>query len=91
MWKGPGTPTCWHNIVTCCLGCNRKKENRTPEQAGMPLQKLVNGRMVTYKKPKQANNLELILRVTSGKIPDEWKSYLQNVMTDNKLVDISAT
>ncbi|HEY5907466.1 MAG TPA: HNH endonuclease, partial [Vicinamibacteria bacterium] len=27
----------WDNIVTCCVACNRKKGDRTPEQAGMKL------------------------------------------------------
>ena len=27
----------WNNIVTCCLNCNRKKGNRTPKEANMPL------------------------------------------------------
>jgi len=86
MWVGPGTPTCWHNIVTCCLDCNRKKEDRTPEQANMQLRKLINGNFVFYKKPKQPNTIELALRVFSGrKIIPEWEPYIKNFMTDNKL------
>jgi len=27
----------WMNLVTACGGCNGRKANRTPEQAGMPL------------------------------------------------------
>jgi 5-methylcytosine-specific restriction endonuclease McrA len=27
----------WTNVVTACSPCNRKKDARTPEQAGMPL------------------------------------------------------
>jgi len=27
----------WSNVVTCCLKCNRKKGDRTPEEANMPL------------------------------------------------------
>jgi len=26
-----------HNLVSCCLSCNRRKNNRTPEEAGMPV------------------------------------------------------
>ena len=29
----------WNNVVTCCLKCNRKKGNRTPNEANMPLNK----------------------------------------------------
>jgi hypothetical protein len=27
----------WANVVTCCLRCNRKKSDRTPDEAKMPL------------------------------------------------------
>ena len=27
----------WGNVVTCCLKCNRKKGNKTPHEANMPL------------------------------------------------------
>lgn len=27
----------WTNVVTSCMDCNRRKSNRTPEEAGMPL------------------------------------------------------
>jgi len=29
--------TRWENIVVACTGCNQRKRNRTPEQAGMKL------------------------------------------------------
>lgn len=29
----------WNNIVACCLPCNSRKSDRTPEEAGMPLLK----------------------------------------------------
>jgi len=29
----------WNNVVTCCLRCNRKKGNKTPHEANMPLAK----------------------------------------------------
>src|ERR1700678_2459097 len=27
----------WNNLVACCRECNRKKGDKTPEEAGMPL------------------------------------------------------
>ncbi|GGM03512.1 HNH endonuclease [Deinococcus aerophilus] len=27
----------WDNVVTACRGCNQRKGNRTPDEAGMPL------------------------------------------------------
>lgn len=32
-----GGPYSWMNLVTACAGCNGRKANRTPEEAGMPL------------------------------------------------------
>jgi hypothetical protein len=29
----------WKNVVTCCLKCNRKKGDKTPTEANMPLKK----------------------------------------------------
>lgn len=29
----------WQNVVTCCLKCNRKKGDKTPNEANMPLRK----------------------------------------------------
>ena len=30
-------PTTWENLVACCFGCNNRKGNRTPQEAGMRL------------------------------------------------------
>ena len=35
--KSQGGKTRWENIVVACTGCNQRKRNRTPEQAGMRL------------------------------------------------------
>jgi 5-methylcytosine-specific restriction endonuclease McrA len=35
--RSQGGTSNWENIVCCCLGCNRIKGGRTPEQAGMKL------------------------------------------------------
>lgn len=32
-----GGPNTWMNVVTACRGCNKAKDARTPEQAGMQL------------------------------------------------------
>ncbi|HID05633.1 MAG TPA: HNH endonuclease [Armatimonadetes bacterium] len=34
-----GGRTEWENLVCCCVACNAKKGNRTPEEAGMMLRK----------------------------------------------------
>lgn len=37
--RSQGGQTLWENTVLACVDCNRKKANRTPEQAGMKLRK----------------------------------------------------
>lgn len=36
--RSRGGTTDWENVVTCCLRCNSKKGDRTPQEAGMELQ-----------------------------------------------------
>lgn len=57
----------WTNIVTACLECNREKDNRTPEEAGMTL------RQVPVKpKPSPIFRVTLSLRKT----PESWRQWL---------------
>lgn len=35
--RSRGGPTSWENVVACCRRCNAKKRDRTPEEAGMAL------------------------------------------------------
>jgi CRISPR/Cas system Type II protein with McrA/HNH and RuvC-like nuclease domain len=35
--KSKGGTNRWTNLITCCGSCNRKKGNKTPEEAGMTL------------------------------------------------------
>ena len=37
--RSHGGINAWENLVCCCVRCNVKKGNRTPEQAGMPLKR----------------------------------------------------
>jgi len=37
MPSSRGGQTSWHNCVTACKPCNKKKANKTPEEAGMKL------------------------------------------------------
>ena len=36
-WNSIKPATSWENIVTACYKCNRKKANKTPQEAGMKL------------------------------------------------------
>lgn len=57
----------WENIVSSCVPCNRKKSDRTPEEAGMPLRK----------QPRQPHASPLY-KVSLGyrKTPESWRSWL---------------
>jgi 5-methylcytosine-specific restriction endonuclease McrA len=59
--------TCWENVVTACYGCNMRKADRTPEQAGMTL----------LRHPRAPTNLD-VLRMSLRKvhIPNEWRDFL---------------
>lgn len=37
--RSRGGPTTWENVVACCRGCNARKRDRTPEEAGMTLER----------------------------------------------------
>lgn len=73
VWNySDGSPTCWTNIVTACVTCNRKKGNKTPKQANMTLQNL----------PIQPNKTSKYLPIShqlykiKDHIPSEWVVYL---------------
>lgn len=65
--RAQGGKTTWTNIATCCEGCNRKKANRTPEQAGMKLLKAPMQPMATP---------VLVVTVSRESVPDAWRDYL---------------
>ncbi len=65
--RSRGGKTNWDNIVTACVPCNTKKNNRTPAEAKMKL----------LKQPVKPNWVPIIsLRLTQRSIPDKWASYL---------------
>lgn len=57
----------WENIVTACVSCNRRKDARTPEQAGMALQW-----------PPRRPVASARYRATIGirQTPESWRDYL---------------
>ena len=55
----------WDNLVTACQDCNRKKGNRTPEEAKMPL----------LKHPKKPNRIHYFQQFIKES-QHNWKPYL---------------
>lgn len=64
----------WENIVTACVPCNRRKANRTPDEAGMLLRR-------TPRPPMNTPAFRLSLGYR--KAPENWRDYLYwNVSLD---------
>jgi len=65
--KCKGGKSAWDNIVTACLSCNQKKNDKTVEQAGMyPLK--------TPREPRGTNPLFCLSKTDSMK--ESWKKFL---------------
>ena len=65
--RAQGGKTEWTNITTCCDICNRKKANRTPEQAGMKL-------LSVPTQPRWVPAIEI--QLSGRSTPDEWRDYI---------------
>lgn len=64
--RARGGKTCWENIVACCVPCNSKKGNRTPQEAGMQIRKM----------PTCPVWLSLFQALLCKKqIPEKWKEF----------------
>jgi 5-methylcytosine-specific restriction endonuclease McrA len=63
--RSKGGDTCWENVSTACGPCNRRKGNRTPEEASMPLQH----------QPRRPRYLALTL-LEGASAPQAWNKYM---------------
>jgi hypothetical protein len=63
-----GGPFAWDNLVSCCTPCNRKKGDRTPQEAGMTLLNIP-GRMSVH-------TSRYILRLIGLEDDARWRKYL---------------
>lgn len=66
MPRSRGGKTDWENVATACAPCNRRKGNRTPEEANMKLRK----------HPTRPRFWSMALM--SGPNNEVWKKYLVN-------------
>lgn len=65
--RSRGGRTAWDNIVTSCSGCNLKKADRTPAEAGMRLRR----------EPSQPVDVPAVLiQVSRDSAPEAWRDYL---------------
>lgn len=72
QWLSNLSPTSWSNIVTACVECNRKKGNRTPKMANMPLKNLP----VMPQKNIKYLPITSYLSKIRNEIPSEWLTFL---------------
>ena len=63
--RSRGGTSGWDNIVAACAPCNRRKGNRLPTEASMPLRA----------HPK-APGPTVFIRIASPRVPDAWEQYL---------------
>jgi 5-methylcytosine-specific restriction endonuclease McrA len=65
--RSKGGKNTWDNMVVCSKSINRKKGDKTPEEAGLKL----------IKKPKKPTESNILIdpRV---KMPDSWKKFIKN-------------
>lgn len=65
--RNRGGRTVWENIVASCYGCNSRKANRTPEEAGMKLRR----------KPFRPATLPLTPpAIPTETMPEPWTHYM---------------
>jgi 5-methylcytosine-specific restriction endonuclease McrA len=63
--RSRGGQTVWDNVIAACDVCNRRKGNRTPDEAGMPLRS----------QPGRPRYLAVTL-LTGGSAPKAWDKYM---------------
>jgi 5-methylcytosine-specific restriction endonuclease McrA len=63
--RSRGGESRWENVITACGPCNRRKGNRTPEEARMPLRH----------QPRRPRYLALTL-LEGPAAPEEWGKYM---------------
>lgn len=63
--RSRGGETRWENVVTACAACNRRKGDRTPEEATMPL----------LRQPRRPRYLALTL-LEEARAPQVWDKYM---------------
>jgi 5-methylcytosine-specific restriction endonuclease McrA len=65
-----GGRTSWENVVTACGPCNRRKGNRTPEQA----------KMLLSRAPDRPRTLPgMISRIDEHSAPEPWRDFLTDL------------
>jgi 5-methylcytosine-specific restriction endonuclease McrA len=67
MPRSRGGRSSWENLVACCYGCNNRKGDRTPEEAGLKLQR--------RPRPFTLHTSRQLMRLI-GHRDEKWRKYL---------------
>lgn len=65
MPRSRGGKNVWENVIAACRGCNLRKRDRTPEEAGMHLSTV----------PRAPREMSWITYAVP-RVPEEWKPFL---------------
>jgi 5-methylcytosine-specific restriction endonuclease McrA len=69
MPRSRGGPTTWENCVAACADCNKRKADKTPQEARMPLRK----------KPVRPNLKYQLATPPHGVMRSAWRPFLEKV------------
>lgn len=72
--RSKGGQSTWENAVLACVGCNKRKSDRTPEAAGMKLRKIP-------KKP----SWRMLAQVPKGQRDETWEQFLSRAYWEVEL------
>lgn len=75
--KSRGGKDRWENVVTACGGCNKVKDNRTPEEAGMKLLYV----------PYTPNRAEHLILMKRDILADQMEFLLKKVSKNSRLLN----
>ena len=72
-----GAPNIWTNVVAACSVCNRRKDNKTPEQAHMDLLFV----------PYAPNKAEFLILMNRTILADQMEFLIKQVSQDSRLLN----
>jgi 5-methylcytosine-specific restriction endonuclease McrA len=67
--RSRGGRSTWENLVVACHRCNRRKDSRTPGEAGMRL----------IRRPERPRSTVAPLRAAAGEVPASWEAFLSDL------------
>jgi 5-methylcytosine-specific restriction endonuclease McrA len=82
--KSKGGEMSWENIALACVPCNSKKENRTPEQAGM---RLIRRPFRPKAEDLSVNPMDKLLRKAGNRPMKTWEQFLGKMYWEVELKD----